>query len=682
MKLGLVWGCVFPLTLLASATGSDDLAALLDEANRDIASAGLNLDYTTSVVSVLEHDQLFRLGVNTLFEALSIMPGIETSISQFGVKKVIVRGLDNPNTFTFDKTRLELDGVPIETAFLSNTATFLELPVAIIERIEVLRGPASAYLGNGAFNGVISVTTRHSQSDGSALFFGGGSYAYRIGGGRSFTAFGPETSLQADVYLQRSDKFLKAGDAFVPKNIYDPVSRNTIPFLRAPESNERLNDYSIGMTLQHGGWSLKSRLKSRESGNYYGWNERLELDTDPRNVERYFFMEAGYEASLSSETSLTTTLDYSYYDLDIKVQDYYREPDLGVWIPYRFNVRESEDKFRAESRLKSTAIEGHAIETGVLWQRIRERSNAITDTITPYGDRPVVEEGLRRDNLALYLRDNWDVSRKVGLLLAARGDYYTKEKRFYPSAQLGALYTPNDQWQFKLNYGHAFRVPSWVEQYSVEYGPGDGTRAGNSGLNAETTDTFEAIAIFKKDAAQRFQLNGYYALQRDVLDIDDSLAEGGYKNWPERTSAGFEMAYDAMLLAQDHLHLSLSYTHTTYQTADSGIEQLMPTAALWMTKGYYVHYMSPLFSLSLLLKYIGEHPYNREFEARAGSVNLDPYLTLDTTLAYVSPAHWSLQFSMKNLTGADVRYPSYYSRHPEGLPREGRNFLVEAEYRF
>ncbi|UFS62900.1 TonB-dependent receptor [Sulfurimonas sp. HSL-3221] len=681
MKLGTVLGCAFPLMLMASGTGSDDLATLLEEANRGVASAGLNLDYTTSVVSVLEHDQLFRLGVNTLFEALSIIPGVETSISQFGVKKVIVRGLDNPNTFTFDKTRLILDGVPIETAFLSNTATFLELPVGIIERIEVLRGPASAYFGSGAFNGVISVTTRHSAADGSGLFFGGGSYAYRMGGGRIFAPLGAETSLQADVYLQRSDKFLYAGNDFVPDYIYDPGS-GAVPFLRASESNERLNDYSIGMHLQHGGWSLKSRLKSRESGNYYGWNEHLELDTDPRNIERYFLAEGGYEAPVGSATTLHTTLAYSFYDLDVEAQDYYHDPDAGVWVPYRFSVNESEDKFRVESRLKSGAVEGNAIEAGVLWQRIQERSNEISDTITPYGDRPVVEEGLRRDNLALYLRDSWDVSRKIGLLLAARGDYYAKEKRFYPSLQVGALYTPDDRWQFKLNYGHAFRVPSWVEQYSVEYGPGDGTRAGNPSLTAETTETFEAIAIFKQDTSQRLQFNSYYALQRDVLDIDDKPAEGGYRNWPSRSSAGFEMAYDAMLLAQDHLNLSLSYTHTTYQTAGSGIEQLMPTAALWMAKGYYVHYMTPLFSLSLLAKYIGEHPYNREFEARAGSSNLSPYLTLDTTLAYVSPAHWSLMISMKNLTDADVRYPSYYSRHPEGLPREGRNFLITAEYRF
>ena len=682
MKLGALWSCTVPLVLFASVTGGDDLSALLEEANRDVTEAGLNLDYTTSVVSVLEHDQLFRLGVNTLFEALAIVPGVETSISQFGVKKVIVRGFDNPDTFTFDKTRLELDGVPIETAFLSNTATFLELPVAVIERIEVLRGPASAYYGSGAFNGVISVTTRHMEGDGSAVFFGGGSYAYRMGGGRLFEVLGPETTLQADVYLQRSEKFLSAGDDFVPKNIYDPGSGNTIPFLRAPESNERLNDYSIGTTITHKGWSLTSRMKSRESGNYYGWNERLELDTDPRNIERYFFVEGGYEATISGATTLHTTLMYSYYDLDIEAQDYYRDPDTNVMVPYRFTVAESEDKFRVESRMSSTEVEGHHTNAGVLWQRIRERNSEISETLSPYGDRPVVEEGLLRENLALYLQDNWDLGRSFRLLLAARGDYYTKEERFYPSAQLGALYAPNDRWQLKANYGHAFRIPSWVEQYSVEYGPGDGTRSGNPDLKAETTDTFELIAIYKKDSAQRFQVNAYHALQHDVLDIDDKPAEGGYRNWPSRTSTGVEVAYDAMLQAQDHLHLSLSYTNTTYQTAGSGIEQLMPTAAIWMSKGYFVHYLSPLFSLSVLAKYIGEHPYNREFEARAGTVNMDPYLIMDTTMAYVSPLHWSLLFSIKNLLDADVRYPSYYSRHPDGLPREGRNFLVEAEYRF
>jgi len=670
------------MILLAAAMlqAAEDLDVLLEEANVHVESERLNVDYTPSVISVLKHDEMSVLGIKTLFEALSIMPGVETSISQFGVKKVIVRGFDNPNNFTFDKTRLLIDGVLIETAFLSNTSTFLEMPVDIIERIELLRGPASAFYGSGAFNGVINVITRHRASNGSAVFFGGGSYGYRMGGGRVFEPIGPATSLQADVYLQRSDKQLKTDESFAMTNLYD-LQLGPVDFPRDLETNEQLDDYSIGLTFRHKGFSLKTRYKERKSGNYYGWNERLEMRTDLRNTEKYYFVEGAYDAPVASGTNLLTILHYSCYQLDLDAQDYYKTS--GVQIPYIFSLQSMEDKYRAESRIVSTAYDGHFIEAGGLWQSIRDRGNEISDPISPYGARPMVREGLRRDNVALYARDTWEVSEAISVLIALRGDYYTDEYEFYPSAQLGALYTLNDTMQFKFNYGHAFRVPSWVERYTIEYGPDDGTRFGDPDLKAETTDTFELVAILKPYLRQRLQLNTYYALQHDVLDIDDREANDGYRNYPGRISAGAEAAYDLMLLTQDHLNMNLSYTHTTYETAGSGIKQQMPTAAMWMAKGYYVHYFDPRLSLSLLGKYIGTRPRNQEFdESHADNADLDPYFTLDTTLAYNDVSGWNLAFSVKNLLDADVRYPSYYNHHEAGLQREGRNYLVQAEYRF
>lgn len=668
--------------MLLAASGEDaGLDALLAEAQQHIENERLNVDYTPSVVSVIEHDQMAVLGIKTLFEALSIMPGVETSVSHFGVKKVIVRGSDNPDNFTFDKTLLKIDGVPIETAFLSNTGTYLELPVDVIERIELLRGPASALYGNGAYNGVINVITRHHPKNGSGLFFSGGSYGYRMGGGRVVSQLDPETVLHLDAYVQRSEKQLDADASFAMKHIYVP-DVGPIDFPRDPQSNEQLNDYSIGITLLHEGWSLRTRYKERESGNYYGWNERLELTADHRNKEKYFFVEAAYDTVVADATDLKTSIQFSRYDLTLDAQDYYKDSGSGYFIPYEFSLYESEDKYRIESELTSRTFGAHTIISGVLWQSIRERSNEISDELSPYGDRPMVTEGLRRDSVALYARDTWDVSEEVAILMALRGDYYTKEEKLYPSAQLGALYTPDDRVQFKFNYGHAFRVPSWVEAYSIEYGPGDGTRPGDSDLEAETTDTFEAVAIMHQNR-QRFKFNAYYSLQRNVLDIDDSGSIGGYKNCADRTSAGAEASYDVTLFIQDQANLNLSYTHSTYTTAGSGIGQLMPTTAIWMAKGYYVHYFSPLLSLSALGKYIGERPRNQEFdESHADNQALDPYFTLDLTLAYSAQKGLNMRFGIKNISDADVRYPSYYDRHEAGLPREGRNFLAEVEYRF
>lgn len=672
---------MLPVLLYAAAPQTEELDMLLSDASERIEEERLNVDYTPSVVSVVDHKQLSLLGIKTLFEALSILPGVETSVSQFGIKKVIVRGFDNPDNFTFDKTRLVIDGVPIETAFLSNTSTYLELPVDVIERIELLRGPASAFYGSGAFNGVINVITRHRERDGDALFMSGGSYGYAMGGGRFFYRLDPETTLAMDAYLQRSSKQLSLDSEFSMNNILDRDTFEPVPFPRSLETNEQLDDYSIGATLRHGRWHLKTRYKARKSGNFYGWDEKLEMETARRTTEDYLFAEAGYTAELDSLSTLRTVAGYSRFAMDVDAQNYAK---YDSWqIPYVFSLMESEEAFRLESMLTDRHWEAHTIEAGIVLQSIREISNSIDDDISPYGERTMVPEGLRRDNIALYLRDSWDVGKQVCMLLAVRGDYYTKEERLYPSAQFGVLYTPVDPLQLKFNYGHAFRVASWVEMYTIEYGPNDGTRIGNPDLKAETTDTVELIAIWQQGSRSRLQVNSYYSWMTDVIDVVDNTLGVEYANRPQRASAGAEASYDQTLFAQDHLNLNLSYTHTTYTTAGSQIEQLMPTAAMWMAKGYYVHFLTPSLSLSALGKYIGKRPRNEEFD-RSHSVNvdIDPYFTLDTAIAFQSSHHWDLRFTVKNLFDADVRYPSYYSRHPYGLPREGRNYLAEAEYRF
>ena len=672
---------MFCLTAAAFAADSDmqELGLLLSEAGRLVQQERLNIDYTPSVISSLEHRQMKALGLKTLFEAVGILPGVQTSINQVGIKKVIVRGFDNPNNFTSDKTKFLIDGVPIETALFSNTSMYLDLPVDIIERIELLRGPASALYGNGAFNGAINVVTRHKKDDGSALFFGGGSYGYMTGGARTFVALGSATALQMDAYVQRSDKQLEVGKSFAPGNLVDPGTGQPFEFSRPYETNEQLNDYSVGIHFTHGGWSLQARIKEHESGNFYGWNERLELTTQRRSKERYFFVEAAYEQEVGAQTTWKTTAAFSRFSLEADMQDYVSVNSM--WIPYTFSLEEEENNVRFESGVTSRRFESHTLEGGVMLQTLREISNAIDDDLSPYGRRPLVEPGLRRDIAAVYVRDTWEMGEDVTLFAAIRGDYFSKEKHLYPSAQLAMVYSPRDTLQLKLNYGHAFRVPSWVEQYSVEYGPGDGTRPGNPNLTAETTDTFEAIGIFRFARQQRLKVDAYYSLQHSVIDIDDNT--GGYRNWDDRTSAGAEAEYDLTLRVQDRFHMNLSYTHATYVTPESGIKQLMPTAAIWMAKGYYIYYATPAVSLSLLGRYIGTRPRNQEFDkSKADNRDLVPYYTCDTTVAYHSSHHWDLRVSVKNIFDAPVHYPSYYSHHSDGIPREGRNFLAEAEYRF
>lgn len=666
-------------TLLASSQEEAELAAILDDATKVVTDSRLNVDYTPSVVSVLEHKQLRSLGLKTLFEALSILPGVETSISQIGIKKVIVRGFDNPNNFTFDKTKLIIDGVGIEMGIFGNTSYYLNLPTDLIERIEVLRGPGSALYGNGALNGVINVITRQNSAAGNGFFFSAGSYGHLLGGLRQHYLLGTETVLHADLYYQKNSKMLGLGDDFAVTNIVDR-DLGPVPFGRDVESNEVLDDYSVGFSLAHKAWRFRARVKEEKSGNYFGWDEALEMGTGYRHAQRYLFAEVEYAERIAPKTALSTKLGYSHYRLDMDGQNYVQAD--GANIPYLYSVKEKEQRFDFEAFVTSTVVEKHALTAGVELKTMHEIENSIDDDISDHGKRALFEEGVERNSVALYARDTVELGENLSALLALRFDYYEQEHKTYPSAQAGVLYMANPNWNFKLNYGHAFRLPSWVEQYSVEYGLDDGTRPGNPDLVAETTDTFEAVAIYRHGQMHRLQCNLYYSLMDNVLDIEDATDAGGYANQPDRRSGGVEVAYTLLPYKQDRLHLNFTYNETTYRTPIHFIDQTMPGVAQVMAKGYYIHYLSPSVSLSTLVKYIGERARDEDFDTRERNDDLDPYTTVDLTANFMTGHHWDIHVSVKNLFDADVRYPSYYNRHNGGIPREGVNYLVQAEYAF
>jgi iron complex outermembrane receptor protein len=293
-------------------------------------------------------------------------------------------------------------------------------------------------------------------------------------------------------------------------------------------------------------------------------------------------------------------------------------------------------------------------------------------------------EGVERNIIGVYARDDMDIRENLSAMLALRFDYYTKEKNLYPSAQIGLVYSANEELNLKLNYGHAYRLPSWIQQYTIEHGPDDGMREGNPDLRAETTDTFEAIAIYRYGYRHHLQGNVYYSIIDDVIDIYEPKGSDTYANQSSRSSYGIELDYTLLFGAQNRFNINFTYNKTTYESVKKQIEQTMPGVAQVMAKGSYLHYITPMVSFSALIKYIGKRPRNHEFDNSQVRENLDiaSYTTVDLTFNVSTGSHWDIHASIKNIFDEDVYYPSYYNRHPGGIPRDGRNFLLQTEYKF
>ncbi|MCF8193019.1 MAG: TonB-dependent receptor [Candidatus Methylopumilus sp.] len=123
-------------------------------------------------VTVINREEIERAGQSTFIELLQAQPGIEIS-SKGGAgqqSSVFLRGTNSNQVVVL------IDGMRIGSATTGSTA-FANLPLAQIDRIEILRGLATSLYGQDAVGGVIQIFTK--QGTGSPQFnaaVGYGSY--------------------------------------------------------------------------------------------------------------------------------------------------------------------------------------------------------------------------------------------------------------------------------------------------------------------------------------------------------------------------------------------------------------------------------------------------------------------------------------------------------------------------
>lgn len=151
-------------SLVDVAAGSSvDIAIVLDIATHDervtvSASRGLvsDLDRQPQGVNVIDADRLWERTPTVLAQVVEGEPGLALQRTSPTIAGVFVRGL------TGNKVSVFVDGVRYSTsAARGGISTFLSLVTpAFLDRVQVLRGPASAQYGSDALGGSVQVLTR------------------------------------------------------------------------------------------------------------------------------------------------------------------------------------------------------------------------------------------------------------------------------------------------------------------------------------------------------------------------------------------------------------------------------------------------------------------------------------------------------------------------------------------
>src|SRR6266581_120521 len=154
-------GLVVQVAYAQVATPSVPKAALLDPIVVTAARSAQPLSELLADLTIIGPEEIARAGQSSVAELLARQPGVEISTSggPASTTAVFLRGANSNHTLVL------IDGVRIASS-TAGTASFEAIPVEQIERIEILRGPASSLYGADAVGGVIQIFTKRGEQDG------------------------------------------------------------------------------------------------------------------------------------------------------------------------------------------------------------------------------------------------------------------------------------------------------------------------------------------------------------------------------------------------------------------------------------------------------------------------------------------------------------------------------------
>ena len=150
---------------------------VLGQTNLDevvVSSPRLSIPFSDDAksITVITAKQIAATPFTTLADVLRFQAGLD--IRRQGIEgaqaDVYLRG------GTFDQVLLLIDGIRVDDPQTGHHTLNSAIPVEVIERIEIVKGPAARIYGQNAFTGAINIVTKKSGTNGAALSLRQGSF--------------------------------------------------------------------------------------------------------------------------------------------------------------------------------------------------------------------------------------------------------------------------------------------------------------------------------------------------------------------------------------------------------------------------------------------------------------------------------------------------------------------------
>lgn len=502
-----------------------ELLSLLEQETEIATKTRMNSDFVPGIVTVLIGEELEKMGKTTVWDALSLVPGVQNVLDAAGNTTLVVRGIDFP--FNNGNVKVMVNGVSLSREAAGVSGAVLFMPIEQVERIEFIRGPGSVLYGDFAFQGLVNIVTRSSQS--------------------AFVRANSDEGLTGGVTL--------AHEASGPAKFSLNVATTKSDDARIPAPRTADSDRTFGFArFSYGNFSITGEVV----------DSKLEISRPPNpgpgpGPPQTF---PPLHRAWVAESHWKKELDDLSIDAWLMAFDDHLESGLSTFEDHgeRLGLDLSWDGWNRHSLLT----------------RLEYQSTSIDHAAQTFGAPPgvpprVVElDDINRASYSFVLQDQIEIGDRVSATVGARFDDYDDiGSRTTP--RLSVVWRATDSHIFKAQYAEGFRAPTFFELF----GRGELIRD----LTFEVNSTTEINYVFRRPG-----MVGRVTVFRSTIDDMIFVSQEGFSNANEARAEGVELEWDQQLSRTMRVIAGLSWVDAEDDRVLGPVRALRdtPSAAPWL----------------------------------------------------------------------------------------------------
>ena len=548
------------------------------------------------VVNVMSAKLFETVNSTDLAKSLNFQSGlrVENNCQNCGFPQVRINGLEGPYS------QILINSRPIISA-LSGVYGLEQIPVNMIERVEVVRGGGSALFGANAVGGTINIITKDPinnsfQVASTMSNMNGKSWEQYMGGNVSLVAKDNSYGIALYETYRNRNPYDADGDGF---SELGKLNMNTFG-MRAyyrPNYFSRINvEYHTTNEVRRGG--NKFNLQPHEAD--ITEQTKHIINSGGVSYDRYW----GEKHKMSVYGSVQHTDRNSYYGAQKDMNAYGKTNDL-TWVVGGMYVGNMDRCLFAPATFTG----------GVEYQ-----SNSLHDVMTGY------HRDMQQDVRIAggFVQNEWRLNRWT-MLVGARLDKHNLIDHPIFSPRVNFLYKPSDNLQARLTYSTGFRAPqAYDEDLHVTAVGGEGVQIRLAdGLREERSNSFSGSVDWSFPMGHwqsNILLEGFYTDLHHVFVLEDiGEDQNGDKIKERRNGSGakvYGVNLDAKVAHGREAQLQLGFTvqRSRYNRAEvwtSEGEEEQTTKRMPRTPDYYGYFTftsAPLknFDFSLSGTYTGK----------------------------------------------------------------------------